>query len=115
VFSAQLHAQRLVVHRELPDHHRSPECPVLQGKQQAVESGIEADKDVAREPEAQAEVHLQHRRHRQDPAHPENNGKVFLFRYGKKIHDKIQELIEPQFPDQSRPIRSTCGKARTSS
>jgi len=36
----------------------------------------------------------------EDPAHPENVGKVFLFKYGKKIHDKIMELIEPQFPDQ---------------
>lgn len=35
-----------------------------------------------------------------DAKHPENNGKVFLFRYGKKIHDKISELMEPQFPDQ---------------
>ncbi len=35
-----------------------------------------------------------------DPAHPENNGKVFLFKFGKKIHDKVQELIDPQFPDQ---------------
>ena len=28
-----------------------------------------------------------------DPANPENEGKVFLFRYGKKIHDKIMEAV----------------------
>jgi hypothetical protein len=30
-----------------------------------------------------------------DPLHPENNGKVFLYRYGKKIHDKIMERFTP--------------------
>jgi gp32 DNA binding protein like len=30
-----------------------------------------------------------------DPACPENNGKVFLFRYGKKIFDKIKDLLSP--------------------
>jgi hypothetical protein len=32
-----------------------------------------------------------------DPANPENNGKVFLFKYGKKIFDKIQSAISPEF------------------
>lgn len=32
-----------------------------------------------------------------DPANPENEGKVFLFRYGKKLFDKIQDLANPQF------------------
>ena len=30
-----------------------------------------------------------------DPLHPENNGKVFLFRYGVKIHEKIMERTSP--------------------
>lgn len=38
-----------------------------------------------------------------DPAKPENNGKVFLFKYGAKIYDKIKEQIEPEFPDK-QPI-----------
>ena len=29
----------------------------------------------------------------QDPGNPENEGKVFLFRYGKKIHDKIMDIV----------------------
>lgn len=37
----------------------------------------------------------------EDSAKPENNGKVFLFKYGVKIHDKIKEAIEPEFPDQT--------------
>lgn len=32
-----------------------------------------------------------------DPKHPENEGKVFLFRYGKKIFDKITMLMNPEF------------------
>lgn len=36
-----------------------------------------------------------------DPKHPENEGKVFLFKYGKKIFDKIKEKFEPQFEDET--------------
>lgn len=32
-----------------------------------------------------------------DPAHPENNGKVFRFKYGKKIMNKIKDQIDPPF------------------
>ena len=35
-----------------------------------------------------------------DPAHPENEGQVFLYRYGKKIHDKIMDAMKPKFPGQ---------------
>ena len=38
-----------------------------------------------------------------DPLHPENEGKVFLFKYGKKIFDKIVEAASPQFEDE-RPV-----------
>lgn len=35
-----------------------------------------------------------------DPKHPENNGKVFLFKFGKKIFDKIMDKARPMFEDQ---------------
>lgn len=35
-----------------------------------------------------------------DPKHPENEGKVFLFRYGKKIMDKIMDKARPTFEDE---------------
>lgn len=35
-----------------------------------------------------------------DPAHPENEGKVFLFKYGKKIWDKINLAMHPEFEDE---------------
>jgi len=36
----------------------------------------------------------------QDQANPDNEGKVFLFKYGKKIFDKLKEAMEPQFADE---------------
>lgn len=35
-----------------------------------------------------------------DPTNPENEGKVFLYKYGKKIYDKIIEAMQPQFADE---------------
>ncbi len=37
-----------------------------------------------------------------DPADSENNGKVFLFKYGKKIFEKIENAIRPPFDDEGR-------------
>jgi len=37
----------------------------------------------------------------QDQANPANEGKVFLYKYGKKIFDKLKEAMEPQFEDES--------------
>lgn len=34
-----------------------------------------------------------------DPANPSNEGKVFLFKYGKKIFEKITQALEPKFAD----------------
>ena len=36
-----------------------------------------------------------------DPAHPENEGKVFLYRYGSKIFDKLNDLMNPEFEDET--------------
>lgn len=35
-----------------------------------------------------------------DPANPSNEGKVFLFKYGKKIYDKINNAMYPEFEDE---------------
>ena len=37
-----------------------------------------------------------------DPANPENEGKVFLFKYGKKIHDKIIKMLQPDLESEPR-------------
>ena len=36
-----------------------------------------------------------------DPTNPQNEGKVFLLKYGKKIFDKIMESMQPEFEDES--------------
>lgn len=36
-----------------------------------------------------------------DPANPQNEGKVFLFKYGKKIFDKILNAMQPEFEDET--------------
>jgi len=38
-----------------------------------------------------------------DPANPANEGKVFLYKYGKKIFDKLNDLMNPQFDDE-KPV-----------
>jgi len=38
-----------------------------------------------------------------DPKHPENEGQVKLFKFGKKIFDKITEAMKPEFEDE-KPI-----------
>lgn len=35
-----------------------------------------------------------------DPAKPENEGKVMLYKFGKKIFDKIQDIMQPEFDDE---------------
>jgi len=39
-----------------------------------------------------------------DPANPENEGKVFIYRYGKKVHGKIMEKMQPEEGGIEEPI-----------
>ena len=36
-----------------------------------------------------------------DPSNPTNDGKVFLYKFGKKIFDKIMDVMQPQFADEN--------------
>ena len=36
-----------------------------------------------------------------DPSAPQNEGQVFMYQFGKKIFDKIQDLMQPQFPGET--------------
>lgn len=74
-------------------------CPVCKGNNKLWNSGIESDKNIARD-RKRKQSYISNILVLEDPAHPENNGKVFLYKYGPKIHQKIMELLEPQFPDQ---------------
>jgi hypothetical protein len=65
-------------------------------------SGIEANKEIARKQKRRLK-YISNILVVQDSKHPENEGKVFLFKYGKKIFDKLTEAMNPQFEDE-KPV-----------
>ena len=73
--------------------------PVSEMNSQLWNTGLESDKDIARERRRKlsyiSNVYVV-----SDPANPENEGKVFLYKYGKKIFDKINEAMQPEFADE---------------
>ena len=73
--------------------------PVSEMNTELWNSGIESDKDIAR----QRKRRLHYTSNIlvvSDPANPQNEGKIFLYKYGKKIFDKIQEAMQPEFADE---------------
>ena len=73
--------------------------PVSEYNSQLWNSGIDADKEVARKQKRKlsyySNIYVV-----KDPANPDNEGKVFLFRYGKKIFDKITAAMQREFEDE---------------
>src|SRR6056300_515957 len=73
--------------------------PVSEYNSQLWNSGLESDKDVARKQKRKlsyySNIYVV-----KDPANPANEGKVFLFKYGKKIFDKILNAMQPEFDDE---------------
>lgn len=63
-------------------------------------SGIESDKAIVRQRKRNLR-YVTNALILSDPANPENEGKVKLFRFGKKIFDKIMEAMQPKFPDET--------------
>ena len=62
-------------------------------------SGIEANKEIARKQKRRL-TYIANILVVSDPKRPQNEGKVFLYKFGKKIFDKIKEKLEPQFEDE---------------
>ena len=63
-------------------------------------SGIEANKEIARKQKRKL-TYIANVLVVSDAKRPENEGKVFLYKFGKKIFDKIKEKLEPQFADET--------------
>ena len=63
-------------------------------------TGIESDKEIARKQKRKLQ-YFSNIYVVSDSKHPENEGKVFLFRYGKKIFDKIMASMQPEFEDET--------------
>jgi hypothetical protein len=74
-------------------------CPVCQGNTELWQSGIESDKNIARDRKRKMQ-YISNILVVSDPSNPQNEGRVFLYRYGKKIFDKIQEAMSPEFEDE---------------
>ena len=77
-------------------------CPVCDHNSTLWNSGIEANKEIVRKQKRKlnyiANVLIV-----SDSKHPENEGQVKLFKFGKKIFDKISEAMNPEFPDE-KPV-----------
>ena len=63
-------------------------------------SGLDSDKEVARKQKRKlsyySNIYVV-----SDPSNPGNEGKVFLYKFGKKIFDKIQAAMQPEFQDET--------------
>ena len=73
--------------------------PVSEMNSQLWASGSDDDKKIARDRKRKLS-YISNILVVSDPKNPQNEGKVFLFRYGKKIFEKIQEAMNPQFQDE---------------
>ncbi len=63
-------------------------------------SGIESNKELVRKYKRRlsfySNIYVV-----KDPSNPQNDGQVFLFKYGKKIFDKLNDMMNPEFEDES--------------
>jgi hypothetical protein len=79
---------------------KNQQCPVCEHNSRLWNSGIEANKEIVRKQKRKlnyvANVYIV-----SDPKHPENEGKVKLYRFGAKIFEKITEAMNPQFEDET--------------
>ena len=73
--------------------------PVSEYNTQLWNTGIEANKEIARKQKRRlhyvSNVYVV-----SDPKNPDNEGKVFLYKFGKKIFEQLKEAISPQFEDE---------------
>jgi hypothetical protein len=73
--------------------------PVSELNTQLWNTGSEEDKNIARSRKRKT-TYTSNILVIKDEANPQNEGKVFLFKYGTKIFDKIQEKMKPEFKDE---------------
>jgi hypothetical protein len=75
-------------------------CPVCEHNNTLWNSGIEANKDIARKQKRKLS-YVANILVISDPANKENEGQIRLFKFGKKIFDKITEAMNPEFADET--------------
>ena len=74
-------------------------CPLCETNNKLWQSGLDSDKDIARARKRKMQ-YISNILVISDPANPQNEGKNFLYKYGKKIFDKINEAMSPEFDDE---------------
>lgn len=74
--------------------------PVGEMNRELWNSGHDSDKEIARKQKRKLSYYSNIYVVR-DPLHPENEGRVFLFKFGKKIYDKIIGAMQPEFEDET--------------
>lgn len=74
--------------------------PVSEYNSQLWNSGIDANKEIARKQKRRLSYHANIYVVK-DPANPQNEGKVFKYKFGKKIFDKLNAAMNPEFEDES--------------
>jgi len=77
-------------------------CPLCEANSELWNSGLESDKDVARNRKRRLS-YISNIMVISDPKNPQNEGKVFLYKFGKKIFDKVMESLQPEFEDE-KPV-----------
>ena len=74
--------------------------PVSEYNSKLWNSGVESDKEIARKQKRKLQyysnIYVV-----SDSANPQNEGKVFLYRFGKKIFDKVMEAMQPAFEGET--------------
>ena len=74
--------------------------PVSEYNTQLWNSGVDSDKEIARKQKRKlsyyANIYVV-----KDPSNPSNEGGVFLYKFGKKIFDKIMGAMQPEFEDET--------------
>jgi hypothetical protein len=73
--------------------------PVSEMNTELWNTGVDANKEIVRKRKRKQHF-ISNILVLSDPKNPQNEGKVFLFKYGKKIFSKIQEKLQPEFADE---------------
>ena len=76
-------------------------CPVCEANNELWNSGIEDNKKIARDHKRKLS-YISNILVVSDPSNRENEGKVFLYKYGKKIFDKLQDAMNPSDADEAK-------------
>jgi hypothetical protein len=74
--------------------------PVSEYNSKLWNSGLESDKELARKQKRRLK-YVANILVVKDGANPDNDGKVFMYQFGKKIFDKLNDLMNPQFEDET--------------